>query len=94
MSALILDIADGICAIQPFVVPEKESALVAPASVYLATYTLIKSCVGGNPSAGGQARDLGEWFDLQFRRSCSKLCVADNDVLRWRQQPSRHCVGV
>lgn len=92
MSALILDIADGICGIQAYVEPGKESALVAPANVYLTTADLIQKCVSGNPSTGGQARELGGWFDLQFRRSCSKICVAENDDLRWRQQPSRHCV--
>ena len=52
--------ADGICGIQPFLVPGKESAHVAPINAYLATGAVISRCVGGVPSKGGQVRDFGE----------------------------------
>lgn len=52
--------ADGICAIQPFVVPGKVSAHVSPLNAYSATAAVIQRCVGGNPSQGGQVRSFGE----------------------------------
>lgn len=50
--------ADGICAIQPFVVPGKVSAHVSPLNAYSATAAVIQRCVGGNPSQGGQVRSF------------------------------------
>ena len=65
MQTLNIDIADGTCAIQPFLIPGKASAHVAPINTYVATATVIQRCVGGNPSTGGQVRDFGKLRDLQ-----------------------------
>ena len=80
--------ADGICGIQPYLVPGEESALVPPINAYLATATLIQQCAGGNPPMGGQARDFGEWSDhssTQIRRSSMSLMAinpgGDNNLL-------------
>ena len=68
MPSQTFSIADGNCAIQPFVVPGRESALVAPADAYVATSNLIATCVGGILSKGGQVRRFGEWTDLQSEK--------------------------
>ncbi|KAL9135430.1 MAG: hypothetical protein Q9175_003385 [Cornicularia normoerica] len=73
-------ISDGICAIQPFLVPGKASAHVAPINTYVATATVIQRCVGGNPSTGGQVRDFGKLRDLQSASVLlAELCAANLD---------------
>ena len=52
--------ADEICAIQPFLVPGKTSAHMAPRNAFVATANVIRKCVSGTPSQGGQVRDFGE----------------------------------
>ncbi len=59
-------IANGICGIQPYLVPGKESARVAPVNAYVATAVVVQQCVGGNPSKGGQARDFGKRLSLNW----------------------------
>lgn len=56
----MFDIADGVCAIEPFLVEGKGSARVATRNAYVATASVIQRCVGVSPSKGGQANDFGE----------------------------------
>ncbi|CAF9925415.1 MAG: hypothetical protein ALECFALPRED_003134 [Alectoria fallacina] len=57
--------SDGICAIQPSLVPGKMSAHVAPRNAFVATVNVIRKCVGGTPFQGRQVRNFGEGLHLQ-----------------------------
>lgn len=63
--ALMFEPADGICVVEPYLVPGKASAHVTAINAYFATATLIQRCVGGIPSKGGRVRSFVEWRDIQ-----------------------------
>ena len=68
---------DGICAIQPFLVPGKTSAHVAPRDAFVATANVIRKCVGGTRAQGGQVRDFGEWRGLLICNLRGGGCLVD-----------------
>ncbi|KAL9133091.1 MAG: hypothetical protein Q9175_005730 [Cornicularia normoerica] len=52
--------SDGLCVIQPSIIPGESSARASPQEVAFAAGYIIDQCVNARPSTGGRVRDIGQ----------------------------------